>query len=207
MFDDEHEVDPDDIIRALGKDGWSFTDVPQQFVCGHCGTDTTPALGLRNVWSVTARQIGCPQTREIRICTNCLVATTFVDNRQIPRPLQGEPFETKHQSEDVEMIVILYDQARYAIRVGAASCAVLMFRKLLMHIAVEQRADEGMKFGDYCDYLKSEAVVGKPQHAVLDRIRKAGNEENHEIRSAAGEEADDLLDMVSVLIKTIYFMK
>lgn len=80
-----------------------------------------------------------------------------------------------------------------------------MFRKILMHVAVEQGAGPKLSFVEYVRYLKDNGVVGKPQHALLDRIRDAGNTENHAIRRATLEDADDLLALVTLLIRSVYF--
>lgn len=80
-----------------------------------------------------------------------------------------------------------------------------MFRKLLMHVAVEQGAKPGLKFVQYVEHLKDEGVVGKPQHGLLTRIKDAGNDENHDVRRASIDEARDLLDLTSLLIRSVYF--
>jgi hypothetical protein len=144
-------------------------------------------------------------SRDIRICNDCAGATTFVKNEQYPRPLLGERFDPKDKSTEVKQITALYNEACVALSQGGPSCAVLMFRKLLMHIAVEQGAQKGLKFVQYVEHLKDEGVVGKPQHDLLTRIKDAGNEENHEVRRATVKEAADLLDLASLLIRSVYF--
>ena len=99
----------------------------------------------------------------------------------------------------------LYDEARMALSRRSPSCAVLMFRKLLMHVAVERGAEHGLKFIQYATYLKENHVVGEPQHALLDRIKQEGNQENHEITRATTEEAQDLLRLTTLLIQSVYF--
>jgi len=79
-----------------------------------------------------------------------------------------------------------------------------MFRKILMHIAVEQGAQHGLTFAGYVTFLKTHAVVGKPQHGLLDRIRKDGNQENHEVVRATREQAVEILDLVTLLIRSVY---
>ena len=145
------------------------------------------------------------EIRDIRVCPDCGGATTFVEDHQYPRPLVGDSLSAKDKPDAVKLIVVLYNEARIAISQGASSCAVLMFRKLLMHIAVEQGAKPGLKFVAYVDHLKNEGVVGKPMHALLDRIKADGNEENHEIVRASQEKANDLLTLVTLLIRSVYY--
>ena len=148
---------------------------------------------------------------DVRFCPSCRHATTFTRDGagfefQIPGFLPGQGFDPSDKEDQVQTLVALYDDARWAMSTGAASCAVLMFRKMLMHIAVEKGAAKGLRFVQYCDYLIDENVVATPQHVILTRIKDAGNLENHAIRRAAGEEAEDLLALMTHLINGIYFM-
>lgn len=127
----------------------------------------------------------------------------FQRGNPYPPPLEGESFNPQNQPSDVQDIVTLYDESRRALCRGAPSCAVLMFRKLLLHIAVQKGAKKGNHFIEFVEYLKKEKIVGKPQYELLDRIKEAGNVENHEIRRATLEEASDLLDLVTLLVKSL----
>lgn len=199
-------MDSDRILEILEDGGWYLHDARKTYVCGICGTKVTSTSGIQKTWADTAAEISHPQRRDIRICPDCQFATTFHGLRQFPEPLVGERFNARSLSGDAQLVVALYDEARFALSRSGSSCPVLILRKLLMHIAVEQGAKPGESFLNYCDYLKDQNIVAKPQHAIVDRIRKAGNEENHEIRRATEDEAADLLDLVTVLIKCIYFM-
>jgi hypothetical protein len=74
-----------------------------------------------------------------------------------------------------------------------------------MHIAVDHGAKEGSNFAQCVNHLKEENVVGMPQYTLVDRIREAGNQENHEVVRATPEEAEDLLKLVTLLIRSVYF--
>ncbi len=198
-------------LRDHIQEGWMFHDFPWGYTCGHCGVHVSTSLGLN------CEAVGHPcvdgRVIDVRLCTNCLRATTFCRNglevqEQKPAPLLGQVFDAPDDEEDsaIKLVIDLYDDARRAMSVDAASCAVLMFRKLLMHIAVEKRAKKGEGFGFYCDYLKSENVVAAPQYKMLTRIQKAGNAENHQVRRATEKDAEDLLELMAHLIKGIYFM-
>lgn len=158
-----------------------------------------------NRTQLAGRPFGVQTATDIRFCTNCKMATTFSDRDQHPAPLQGRVFDVQRSPDPVKDVVALYDEARMALSGGAASCAVLMFRKILMHVAVEKRAAPRLNFEQYCNYLKTQQVVGTPQHGLLDRIRNAGNQENHQVGRATPEEAGDLLRLVTLLIESIYF--
>lgn len=189
------------------RDNWQFHKQTLKYHCGFCGAKVSSILGLQH------NQYNQRMTAffDVRLCPNCKYATNFYvyenDIRfQVPIPVPGESFHPTKEEEDLSLIVDLYNEARIAMSQGSASCAVLMFRKILMHIALEQNAKHG-GFESYCNYLKDNGIVSKPQFQMLDRIKQAGNAENHEIRQATDAEARDLIELVTALIKSIYFMK
>jgi hypothetical protein len=193
------------------RQGWKPVLEPRRYTCGWCGHAIASQYGLfkHDQWyeATILNPLGQARefTRDIRVCVQCGGATTFVKDEQYPSPLLGEPIDARKKSQDVQLIAALYDEARHALSQGATSCAVLMFRKLLMHVAVQQGAPKGQRFVQYCEYLKSNSVVGKPMHGLLDRIKDDGNEENHEVVRATREKAMDLLRLVTLLIKSVYF--
>lgn len=77
-------------------------------------------------------------------------------------------------------------------------------RKLLMHIAVEQGADEGKSFMSYVGYLDENHWIPPNGRGWVDAIRKNGNEAAHEIVIAAEDDAKLLLDFVEMLLKFVY---
>lgn len=191
------------------RQGWNPHIATRSFVCGWCGHSVSSQIGIskHETSYPTIGSLSSPRvfSRDIRICVGCSLATTFIDKEQFPKPLLGERFRPAKKDPDLSQIVALYDEACIALSQGGPSCAVLVFRKILMHIAVEQGATKGQTFVGYVEHLKDANVVGKPQHALLERIRKAGNSENHEIRRASVDEARDLLDLTSLLVRSVYF--
>lgn len=200
-----------DRFEEYVRDGWDPHHGTKAYVCGWCGRSVSTSTGLykHEEW-MSIDSIGpfLPnrRTTDIRVCPECWVGTTFLDEKlQLPAAVNGDNLDPSDKGEEVEMIVSLYNEARVALSRRAPSCAVLMFRKLLMHIAVHQGAKIGLKFVQYVDYFKDENVVGKPQHEILDRIKDAGNIENHQIVRATPEQAEDLLDLATLLIRSVYF--
>ena len=196
---------------AYLRQGWKPVLEPRRYTCGWCGHAIASQFGLfkHEQWIEPnfLRPMGQLQelTRDIRVCVQCGYATTFVKDEQYPRLLLGEAMDARKKVDDVKLIVALYDEARHALSQGATSCAVLMFRKLLMHVVVEQGAPKGGSFKEYCEYLKSNGIVGRPMHDLVDRIKDEGNEENHQIVRATREKGNDLLKLVTLLIKSVYF--
>ena len=186
---------------------WGPATEGRTYDCGFCGRSVVANVGLETTF-FTPNSIRIEV--DVRLCPRCRGATTFVydgvKGSQLPAPLLGKGFDASEKEEDIQLVIALYNDARNALSQDAGSCAVLMFRKLLMHVAVEQGAKEGERFVTYVQFLKDKGVVGRPQHKILNRIKDAGNEENHQIKRSEKDEANDLLDVVTHLIEGVYFL-
>ncbi|MBI1825564.1 MAG: DUF4145 domain-containing protein [Planctomycetes bacterium] len=207
------EPDHRDRLDQYIRDGFFPHDGPRSYVCGWRGRTVSSFVGLfkQEEWfSVDMIGLGgFLQNRrqtDIRVCAECWIATTFLDKEiQLPDPLKGDNLDQRKRTEDAPLIIALYNEARFALSPRAPSCGVLMFRKILMHIAVEQGAKAGLHFIQYVEYLKTNGIVGKPKHALLDRIKDEGNLESHEIHRASTEQAEDPLNLFTLLIRSVYF--
>jgi Domain of unknown function (DUF4145) len=73
-----------------------------------------------------------------------------------------------------------------------------------MHVAVEHGAEEGKKFIQYVDYLLDQNLVPPDARDWVDEIREVGNDANHEIKPIEREEAEGVVDFVSMLLKLRY---
>ena len=207
------EQDDYDRFEQYIREGWQPHQDTRRYLCGWCGHALSTSTGFFKLkeWIPIDEYYGGPfvpnrRSTDIRICPECWVATTFLDkDHQLPGRIKGDNLDPREKSDDVKLIVTLYNEARVALSRAAPSCAVLMCRKLFMHVAVERGAKTGLRFIQYVDYLKNQGIVGKPQHSLLDRIRDGGNEENHEVVRATPERAEELLDFVTLLIRSVYF--
>jgi hypothetical protein len=136
----------------------------------------------------------------IAICSRCNFPTFLgPDGVLVPGPKTGERVE--HLPPEVSE---LWDQARACMSVGAHTAAVLLGRKLLMHIAVEQGAAENEKFAAYVTYLADNGIVTAAMKDWVDEIRGLGNDANHEIVLMSNEQAEELLTFVGMLLKVVY---
>ena len=88
--------------------------------------------------------------------------------------------------------------------VGSFTAAVLLCRKLLMHIAVEKGAQENQSFLEYVNYLSQKGYVPPDGKGWVDHIRSKGNEANHEINTMSEADAVDLLTFLEMLLIFIY---
>ena len=118
---------------------------------------------------------------------------------QIPGQAPGGPIE--YLPEQVDK---LYAEARGAMAANAPTVAVLGFRKLLMHVAVEKGASAGDSFQNYVSYLDTQHLVPAGAKEWIDHIRTRGNEANHEIKMMTKDDAQELLAFAEMLLRLIY---
>jgi hypothetical protein len=169
------------------------------YTCGYCNREVASAVGLMGQnrdWGVI------PDAERwcwILMCPRCGKPSYMEGERQVPGIPYGEVVE--HLPEDVAR---LYDEARNSIAANSYVAAVLIGRKLLMHVAVAQGAKPGESFKSYVDFLISESVVTAAMREWVDEIRELGNDANHEIPLTTHDEAEALLNFVSMLLKIVY---
>jgi len=167
-----------------------------RYTCGYCGTDTSPAYG----WPSDV--IGGTNRRGyIGICTYCNKPSFIeVDGAYIQRvtpsavigkDVEGLPSEVKQ----------LYEEARTCTGAGAFTSAVLTCRKILMHIAVEKGAADGLRFIEYVEYLATEGYIPREGRAWVDYIRAKSNEANHEIKIMARNDAETIVTFIEMLLR------
>jgi hypothetical protein len=172
---------------------WKITEVSTQktYICGYCGAKTGSILGFSQV-----KGFG-----EIYICGGCNRPTFFDNflNTQTPSPIFGNP--VLHLPPDLE---ILYNEARRCFQIKGFTAAVLVCRKILMHIAVDAGANPNQNFLSYVEYLANNGYIPPNGKVWVDQIRKTGNEANHEIVIMTLEDAMELLTFVEMLLKLVF---
>lgn len=156
---------------------------PTDYECGFCGNQIGTGAGYntQNGFSVIA------------ICPRCNRPTFFdaEEGRRYPSSVPGKPV-----SGVTAELADLYDEARYAAGAGAYTAAVMVCRKMLMNIAVDNGADEGLGFEDYINHLGAKRLFSPRMGAFVSHIRTLGNDANHKI--ALNTEEDALLAIVLV---------
>ncbi|MFH1508571.1 MAG: DUF4145 domain-containing protein [bacterium] len=112
--------------------------------------------------------------------------------------------DIKHLPEDIEKI---YKELRNDVKNTSYTSAILLGRKLLMHLAVEKAsAKEGQKFVQYIKHLKSSGFVPPNGDKLLKFIKDLGNEKNHEIKEGFQEEANKMIKFIEILLIVMYEM-
>jgi hypothetical protein len=163
---------------------------PRQFQCGYCdfkvGSDKGYYYEHNSNW-------------RIYICPSCHKPSFFENDKQTPGIAYGNKVESL--PEDIKA---LYEEARYAISVKAFTGTVMLCRKILMNIAVGQKAPTGQTFMQYVEYLASNGFIPPNGKHWVDHIRKKGNEANHDIIIMSETDAKELISFVEMLLKFIY---
>ncbi|MEP8941149.1 DUF4145 domain-containing protein [Enterobacter mori] len=182
-----------------GSFNWrSLQDLPNvSFVCGYCNINVSSVkgykLGLHGDGS--GSQVGA-----IYICPNCGGPVFFTpDNQQLPSPALGN--SVQHVPADLTEI---YEEARRCTGEGCYTGAVLLCRKMLMNIAVNQGAKEGLKFIEYVTYLSDNGYTPPNGKHWVDHIRKKGNEATHEITVMSENDAKELIVFIEMLLRFIF---
>lgn len=167
------------------------TNESVDFTCGYCGR----YVGADRGYAVHN------STWRIYICPGCgkPVFYDLTTHEQVPGPVFGS--EVEHLPTGVKD---LYKEARACVAAGANTAAVLTCRKILMHIAVEQGADEGKSFIEYIEYLAESGYIPPHGRGWVDHVRRRGNEANHEIEIMQPDDAKDLVTFVEALLKFVY---
>jgi len=179
--------------------GWvgkqKIESIPYQ--CGYCNNIVASEVGYK----VGAHADGSgAQVAGIYICPSCGGPTFFQPTgEQYPDVAFGS--HVKHVPEEVEK---LYDEARKCTSSSAYTAAVMVCRKILMHLAVEQDAEKDKSFAYYVTYLSDKGFVPPHGKHWVDHIRKKSNEANHEIVLMSRDDAKDIIIFIEMLLKFIY---
>ncbi|EKT4480253.1 DUF4145 domain-containing protein [Pseudomonas putida] len=161
---------------------------PKSFICGYCTNKVASASGYLS----RANQF-------LYLCPHCDKPTFFHGVSQFPGTLPGRP--VGHLPLD---IAGLYQEARTCAGAGAFTACVLLCRKLLMNIGVQEGAAEGKSFVHYIDFLADKGYIPPNGRSWVDHIRKKGNEATHEIALMSKDDAEELVTFTEMLLKFVY---
>jgi hypothetical protein len=169
----------------------------RKFVCGFCNATVSSVKGykLGHGPSGDGDLIGA-----VYICSNCGGPSFFApDGTTYPTPALGNPVE--HVPQDLNA---LYEEARRCSSHNCFTATVLLCRKMLMNIAVQQGAAEGLHFVQYVTFLADKGFVPPHGKQWVDHIRSKGNEATHEIALMDEQDARDLITFIAMLLRFIY---
>jgi Domain of unknown function (DUF4145) len=170
---------------------------PRSFKCGYstCGREVSSEKG----W--THQDVGNRTDGYGYICPMCQRPTFFDEqlNTQMPGVSLGN--EVKDLPAEIGTI---WSEIRRSTSDGSYTSAVLMGRKLLMHIAVDAGAKAGAPFVEYVNYLADNHYAPPKSKEWVDKIRAHGNEANHEIIIKKKEDAEEIMVFLEMLLRFIY---
>jgi len=167
------------------------------FICGYCNTSVSSIKGYKLGFHSdgSGSQVG-----GVYLCPNCGGPSFLtVDNIWLPSPALGT--NISHLPPELEQ---LHEESRRCTSQNCYTAAVLLCRKMLMNIAVQQGAKENLKFIEYVTYLADQGYIPPNGKHWVDHIRKKGNEATHEIALMKESDAKDLLTFVEMLLRIIF---
>jgi hypothetical protein len=100
-----------------------------------------------------------------------------------------------------------YNEARQTAGVNAFTSCELICRKILMHVAADKGAAEGLSFVAYLDFLKDTGYITPPMMPWVDLIRSHGNQSTHRLHPASRERALNTLAFTTQLLRLVYEME
>lgn len=162
----------------------------RSFSCWNCGENIASEKGY------PSKDID----QSIYICHKCNAPNIF-DSRK-KNSFKSVP--GKNIKKLPLAINTIYNEARSCLSVEAYTGAIMLFRKILMNIAVEEGADEDKNFKYYVKYLCDNGFVHKRQIIQADKIRNLSNDANHQIESRTEEEANEMLKFIEFLLLNNY---
>ena len=187
-------------LPILGHAGWQHIQNLENkaFICGFCNTKVASDRGY--IFKLHQPGVSHPMQGGVYICSNCGNPIFHAPNRrQYPSPPFGNP--VPHVPKELND---LYEEARRCTGENCFTAAVLLCRKMLMNIAVQEGAKEGLKFIEYVNHLSDKGYIPPNGKHWVDHIRTKGNEATHEIALMNQEDARDLLSFVEMILRFIY---
>jgi hypothetical protein len=137
----------------------------------------------------------------VHICPGCKQPTFHtLAQEQVP----GRAFGAFVEGVTDPSVSEIYEEARRAYGAQCYTAVVLCCRKLLMHVAVAEGAEAGMKFIDYLNFFEAENLVPKKTRGWIDHIRTKGNEATREIVISSVQDANDLMRFVEMLLRVVF---
>jgi hypothetical protein len=160
-------------MPVVVPDNWAgaYLVTAADYKCGFCDNQ----IGSSSGYSTTG---SWPSI--IRICPRCNRPTFFDmtagSTHQFPESLPGTTVGNVPRE-----LAALYQEARQSAGAGAYTGAVMLCRKMLMNIAVQEEAKEGLTFVQYIKYLEDNHYFSPKSKDFVTYIKDLGNEANHEI--------------------------
>ncbi len=167
-------------------------------ICGYCGQNIAPHIGYWLYADTISSKKDMGYVYQCPLCKNPIIF--FIDTKET---IPGAPYgrEIKNLPDNIQT---LYNECRTCYANQCYTSAQMIARTLLMHIAVEQGAEEGLPFARYVTYLDEKGYIPPNGKKWVDYIRTSGNVANHEIVIKEREETQKVITFLSTLLLVIY---
>lgn len=168
--------------------------------CPECAGTQLSVIALRRT------DIPGPEMAWLR-CVNCEAPLTSLNGALRPA---AKPLSIPRGLPAVEATA--WNEARECLAAGAYTAAVMMCRKLLLHVAVTHKLPEkdsrgrAPSFFEAIEYLEATGIITKRMRPWVDRIKDVGNDANHEISPVTRESALDVATFTEQLLRLAYEM-
>ena len=169
----------------------------KSFNCGHCGNKIASDRGYKIGDTSDGRGT---QRGGIYICPNCN-GPNFCDLQNNWHP--GHPYGRNVESVPKELNE-LYEEARRCHKENCFTASVLLCRKMLMNVAVEQGAKPNLQFIKYVNHLSNNGFIPPNGKKWVDHIRKKGNEATHEITAMTEDDSKDLISFTEMILVFLF---
>ena len=181
--------------KFINRPSGSDDDARLDYNCGHCGRAVTG----RVVSSYGDR--GNPTIRFL-LCPSCINGSIWKGGIMIPSVNPGQNLEGLPSEIEAS-----YQEARRCFSVSAFTGCELLCRKILMHVGVDNGAQEGQSFASYLDHIENIGFITPPIKDWADLIRKFGNQSTHKLDPPDQKRAETTLMFTMELLRIIYEMK
>lgn len=186
------------MITTFPRDALKWTNLqtlqPRKYDCAYCDRSVSSEKGY-------ALSRGGNQVSGVFICPQCSNPTFAFPYSPDCVPSVAFGRSVEHLPKAIHA---LYEEARACTSTQCFTGAVLLLRKLLMNVAVQEGAPEGLKFIEYVNHLETKGFIPPNGRKWVDHIRQKGNEATHEIVEMKDSDAKDLLTFMEMLLRFIY---
>lgn len=176
-------------------------------LCGHCGRGV--GAEIVQVEGLTPPQLANlppgaqfpPETTLWLRCPTCTGGSVRTNTGAVyPAAPAGRAIQ--YLPRDIERA---WHEGRVAHNVAAYTAAEMMFRKILMHVAVDKAgASEGSSFSHYVDALDAAGYIATGLKTIVDPVRTRGNTANHELPASTESESLATMNVTEHLLASMY---
>ena len=167
--------------------------------CAHCGGPQMYKVAATTSSTVpTAMWLRCPLCLKGMVLNDGQVSPGVMPHHE---PMGMPPDESA-----------IWNEARACLSVGANSAAVLLCRKLLLHIAVSEglpaknEKDRAPTFAACVDHLIDEGVVSARMRKWVEKVKDIGNDATHELTPITAQQAAEISTFTLQLLVLAYEM-